>query len=351
MGRRAIHALGMVAIAAGLLWPASAAGQNNKSAPAAIPKTAQGHPVLNGLWLFFDQTPLETPGAPMRRRIGETTETAGSSDVAQRAAQQRRADARGGEQEVNPFYAEAAIRVKENGIAKRPSLVVDPPDGKVPVLPGPVAKTNERMDHYQDSYLFLNPAERCITYGVPGSQFPGINASLRILETPDNVGFVYESNGPRIIPVDGSPHLPQNVKLWNGDSRGHWEGNTLVIEVTNYNGKVPVTHNPDRLQGIEPSTDLKVVERYTMVDANTINYDLTVTDPNTYARPWRVAFQLHRDQQNYKVFEYVCHEGNFRFMNIVLGGGRLKDKGPGAEDAVASATRKAAQQAVPAAAK
>ena len=351
MGRRAVHALGMLAIAMGMVWPASAAGQNAKPSAAAIPKTAQGHPDLNGLWLYFDQTPLESPGAPMRRRIGETTETAGSSDVAQRAAQQRRADSRGGEQEVNPFYAEAAIRVKEIGVAKRQSLVVDPADGKVPVLPGPVAKTNERMDHYQDSYLFLNPAERCITYGVPGSQFPGINASLRILETPQTVGFVYEMNGPRIIPVDGSPHLPQSVKLWNGDSRGHWEGDSLVIEVTNYNGKVPVTHNPDRLQGIEPSTDLKVVERYTMVDANTINYDLTVTDPNTYVRPWRVAFQLHRDQQAYKVFEYVCHEGNLRFMNIVLGGGRLKDKGPGAEDAVASATRKAAEAAATGAAK
>jgi hypothetical protein len=351
MTQRWVVSAAVLGVVAGWLWSADVAAQNAATNGKAGPirKTADGHPDLSGLWLYFDETPLETPGTPMRRRVGETAETAGSSDVAQRAAQQRRSSERGGAQEVNPFYAEGPIRAKR--VEKRASLVVDPPDGKVPVLPGPIAKQNYNTDHYSDSYLFLNPAERCITYGVPGSQFPSINASVQILQTAENIGFVYELNGARVVPINGSPHLPKNIRLWNGDSRAHWEGNTLVIDITNYNDKGQVTHSPDRLQGIIASEALHVVERYTPVDANTINYEVTVDDPNTFARTWKAAFPLTRDDGNYKVFEYVCHEGNLRFMNIVLGGGRLKDKGAGAEAAVASPSRKAAEESVKAPAK
>ena len=344
MTQRSLVSIGVVAIAAGLFWPAAVAGQNTQPTQGAgVARTADGHPDIQGLWLFFDTTPRETPGTPPRRRVGEARGSEGASDAAQRAAQQRRAATRGGEPEVNPFYAEGPIRAKR--VARRPSLVIDPPDGKVQVLPAAIEKRDHNLDHYQDSYLFLNPAERCVTYGVPGSQFPSINASVRILQSPGQVGFVYEMNGARMVPVDGSPHLPQNIRLWNGDSRGRWEGNTLVIDVANYNDKGTVTHNPDRLQGITQSEKLHVVERYTLVDANTIQYEATIEDPNVYARPWKVAFSLLRDDGSYRVFEYVCHEGNERFMNIVLGGGRLKDKGPGAEAAIASPTRKAAEEA------
>lgn len=345
MTQRWVVSAAVLAIVAGWLWSAEVAAQNTRSTskPGPIAKTADGHPDLSGLWLYYDETPLETPGTPMRRRVGETPDSAGASDVAQRAAQQRRAAERGGQPEVNPFYAEGPIRAKN--VARRASLVVDPPDGKVPVLPGPVEKMNYRTDHYSDSYLFLNPAERCITYGVPGSQFPSINASVQILQTSDNVAFVYELNGARVVPLKGGAHLPQNVRLWNGDSRARWDGNSLIIDVTNYNDQGQVTHSPDRLQGIIQSTALHIVERYTPVDANTINYEVTVDDPNTYARTWKAAFPLIRDGGSYKVFEYVCHEGNLRFMNIVLGGGRLKDKGAGADAAVASPSRKAAEDA------
>jgi hypothetical protein len=333
-------------IVAACIWPVAVNGQSSKSTSKAGPikKSADGHPDLSGLWLYYDETPLETPGTPMRRRVGETADTAGQSDVLQRQAQQRRASERGGQQEVNPFYAEGPIRAKS--VPKRASLVVDPPDGKVQVLPSAVSKQQYNTDHYSDSYLFLNPAERCITYGVPGSQFPSIDASVQILQTPENIAFVYELNGPRVVPINGGPHLPQTIRLWNGDSRARWEGNNLVIDITNYNDKGQVTHSPDRLQGIIQSTALHVVERYIPVDANTINYEVSVDDPNTFARPWKAAFSLTRADSNYKVFEYVCHEGNLRFMNIVLGGGRLKDKGANAEAEAASPSRKAAEESL-----
>jgi hypothetical protein len=343
MTKRFILSFAFVTLAAGLLYPTMIAAQTAKPQPGAIARTADGHPDLQGLWLYFDSTPLETPGAPPRRRVGESRDNPGISDRLQSQAAQRRAQERGGEQDANPFYSEEAIRGKD--VKKRASLVVDPPDGKIPVLPGPVAKLQDRTDHYSDSYKYLNPAERCITYGVPGAQFPSINSAVRILESPGKVALVYEMNGARIIPVDGSKHLPSNIHLWNGDSRGRWEGDTLVIDITNYNDEVQTTPNPTRTQGITTSFALHVVERYTPIDANTINYRVTIEDPNTYSRPWTAEFPLHRDNGSYKQFEYVCHEGNFRFMNIVLGGGRLKDKGANAEDAAASETRKAAEDA------
>lgn len=343
MTQRSAVSIGALAIAVGLFWPATMAGQNTQTPQASVAKTPDGQPDIQGLWLYFDTTPMETPGTPPRRRVGEERGSEGASDAAQQAAQQRRAATRGGEAEVNPFYSEGPIRAKR--VTRRPSLVIDPPDGKVPVLPPAIEKRDYDVDHFTDSYLFLNPAERCVTYGVPGGQFPGINASMRIVQSPGQVGLVVEMNGARMVPVDGSPHLPQNIRLWNGDSRGRWEGNTLVIDITNYNDKGTVTHAPNRLQGITQSEKLHVIERFTIVDANTINYEATIDDPGTYARPWKVAWSLLRDDGSYRVFEYVCHEGNARFMGIVLGGGRLKDKGAGAEAAMASPTRKAAEEA------
>jgi hypothetical protein len=344
MKQRSVVSLGVLLIAVGLFWPAPAAGQNTgtQAQPGGIARTPDGKPDLQGLWLFFNSSPLETPGTPTRRRAGETRENAGAQDALQDVQIDRRERTRG-EVQVNPFYSEGPLRSRQ--VRRQPSLVVEPADGKVPVLDSAVEKNNHRLDHFYDSYVYLNPAERCITYGVPGSQFPSINASVTIVQSPGYVGFVNEMNGARIVPVDGSSHLPQSVRLWNGDSRGRWEGNTLVIEVTNYNDRGTVTHSPDRLQGITHSEALRVVERYTPVDANTINYEVTIEDPNTYSAPWKAAFPLMRDDGSYKVFEYVCHEGNERFMNIVLGGGRLMDKGAGAEAAIASPSRKAAGEA------
>src|SRR5262249_18339725 len=141
--------------------------------------------------------------------------------------------AAGLDDEQNVFYAEHAI------VPKRGSIVVEPANGHVPVNETAVQKNNDRQDHFRDSYRFLTPYMRCITRGVPGGLFPtGVNNAVQFIQTPGVVAIVNEQiHETRVIPTDGSPHLPQSVRLWTGDSRGHWEGDTLVVDTTNFNDK------------------------------------------------------------------------------------------------------------------
>ena len=336
MNHRRVAAVEVLAFA---LTLGIGAGSPAGSQTRATGTTPDGQPDIQGMWLYFDNTPFETPGAPTRRRVGEAPELAGTSDLLQRAAAERRGDTAGG---ANPFYTEAPLLAR--AVSQRPSLVVDPPDGKVPVLEAAVQKNNQRQDHFSDSYIYLNSHERCITWGVPGRMFPNVNASVRIVQGPGQVALISEMGGVQMVPLDGGPHLPPNIRLWTGDSRGRWEGRTLVIDTTNYNAKGSVLAAANRLQGIEQSEALHVVERLTPVDADTINYEVVIEDPNVFARPWTVARPLRRDD-SYGVFEYTCHEGNRYYMNIVLGGGRLKDRGPDAEAAIVSPSRAAAEAA------
>jgi hypothetical protein len=131
----------------------------------------------------------------------------------------------------------------------------------------------------------------------------------------------------RIIPIDGRPHASPAIRLWNGDSRGRWEGNTLVVEVTNYNDRGAIATNiaTQGLRGIPQSEALKVVERFTLVDANRIDYEVTIEDPAIYTSPWKVAMPMNRDS-SYRIFEYACHEGNYGLPNS-LSAGRAEDRG------------------------
>jgi hypothetical protein len=130
----------------------------------------------------------------------------------------------------------------------------------------------------------------------------------------------------RLIPIDGRPHLPPSVRQWNGDSRGHWEGDTLVVDTTNYNGEgmIATSAATGRIKGIHESQALHVVERFRRVDADTINYEVTIDDPEIYTAPWKVAMPLTRNP-GYLIYEYACHEGNLA-MGDILRGGRAKDK-------------------------
>jgi hypothetical protein len=141
----------------------------------------------------------------------------------------------------------------------------------------------------------------------------------------------------RIIPLDGRPHPPQSIRQWNGDSRGRWEGNTLVVDTTNYNGKgwIATSAATGRIKGIPQSEALHVVERFTRVSSDTIQYEVTIDDPDVYTKPWKVAIPLERDP-NYQIFEYACHEGNHAVANI-LSGGRALDEA--AEEAAKKGAR------------
>jgi hypothetical protein len=210
---------------------------------------------------------------------------------------------------------------------RRTSLVVDPPDGRVPVRPEAEAKRNYDREHSTDSYEYMSVWDRCISRGVPGSMFPaGYNNAYQILQIPGYVVIRYEMiHDVRIIPLDGRSHVGSNIGLWMGDSRGHWEGETLVVETTNYHdrGWIASSSAGGRIKGIPVSEALHVVERFTRVDEDTINWEVTIEDPNVYTRPWTVAMPLTRNPE-YQMFEYACHEGN-RAVRNTLSGARAEE--------------------------
>jgi hypothetical protein len=222
---------------------------------------------------------------------------------------------------------------------RRKSMVVDPPDGKVPVLPWAEAKRDYDLAHLEDSWVHETPWVRCITRGVPGGMFPaGYNNGYEFVQIPGFVVIRYEMiHEARIIPMDGRPHLSPHIRQWNGDPRGHWEGNTLVVDTTNFHdrGSIATSAATGRIRGIPHSEALHVVERFTPTDANTIEYEVTIDDPKVYTRPWKVAIPLTRDP-NYQIYEYSCQEGNYALPNA-LSAGRAREK---AEAAAAGAERK-----------
>jgi hypothetical protein len=215
----------------------------------------------------------------------------------------------------------------------RTSLVIDPPDGKVPLKPEAEARRDFYLAHNADSWEYMSVWDRCITRGVPGGMFPaGYNNAYQIIQTPGYVTIVAEMiHDARVIPVDGRPHAPSNVRFWNGDSVGHWEGNTLVVDTTNFNGKswVATSGATGRIRGIPQSTDAHVVERFKREDANTITYEVTIEDPKYFTRPWTVSLPMLSDP-SYRMFEYACHEGNQAVANV-LSGGRALDQAAAAK--------------------
>ncbi len=225
----------------------------------------------------------------------------------------------------NRFWFDSGSEVLST---RQTSLVVDPPDGKVPVRPEAEAKRDDNRAHSTESYEHMSLWDRCITRGVPGSMFPtAYNNAYQILQTPGHVVILYEMiHDARIIPLDGGPHVGPKIRLWLGDSRGHWEGNTLVVDTTNFTdkGRVESRGASQRIMGLPQSEALHVVERFTLVEADTIGYEVTIEDPEAYTKPWKVTMPLKRDQ-DYQMFEYACHEGNTA-VGLILGGARADEK-------------------------
>ena len=260
-------------------------------------RTPDGQPDLRGTWVNFDSTPFES----------DTTGPLGTIP------------------NVNPpaHWADHDSPVS----AKRTSMVVDPPDGRVPVMKWAEDKRDYDLAHLEDHYKHETAWVRCITRGVPGGMFPaGYNNGYEIVQIPGYVIIVYEMiHDTRIIPLDGRPHVGASIRLWNGDPRGHFEGNTLVAETTNFNdkGSIATSAATGRIRGIPHSEELHVVERFTRVSEDVINYEVTVTDPKVYTAPWTVALPLNRDP-SYLMFEYACHEGNLAMPNA-LHAGRVRE--------------------------
>lgn len=284
-----------------------------KSAKAwSVPRTADGAPDLTGNWTNATYTPLERP-ANMAGKEYFTPEEA--------EAFVKSRDENFNSQSSEDIHYDNVLWQSENykkGVnSLRTSLIVDPPDGRIPALveaarnrvQGPVVGEGQNLRR-ADSYENRTLAERCITWGNDGPPMMpvGYNANLDILQ---GAGYVIVRNemihSARLIPTDGAhPHLSAKIRNWNGDSRGHWDGNTLVVETTNFN---------DRTRFRNSTTALKVTERFTRTDAETIDYQFTVEDPNTWTRPWTASVPMRKVPG--PIYEYACHEGNYGLPNIL----------------------------------
>ena len=312
--RRHILAL-VIACTTALLVPAVSLGGQEPARASSPPRTSDGQPNIQGMWTNFDSTPVEAPSAEAWRDLDALALWfPGINSPAGRLT---------GPNPSPVFSGEIAA---ERSVARR-SMVIDPPDGRLPILPAAAAVRDTRLRRLTDSWTFQTPWERCITRGVPGVMFPTYNSGHLILQVPGYVVIQSEMiHMTRIIPLDDQPPLPSQIRQWEGSPRGHWEGNTLIVETGNYNTKGTIGTNLStrRLRGIPQSEALLVVERFTPVDQDTIRYDVTVDDPSAFASPWTASMPLNRSS-NYEIFEYGCHEGNYGLPNT-LSGARAQEK-------------------------
>jgi hypothetical protein len=206
---------------------------------------------------------------------------------------------------------------------RQASLIVDPPNGRMPPLTAQAQQRQAASRAYAqsrgpaDSYTDRSLYDRCITRGIAGSILPVIyNNGNQIVQAPGYVAIVNEMiHETRIVPLDGRPHVSSDVKLWLGDSRGRWEGDTLVVETTNLTNRTGIGVNGG---GARHSDRIKITERFTRVADDTIDYSMTVDDPETWEVPWTMQFPLERDDE-YGMYEYACHEGNYAMFNILSG--------------------------------
>jgi hypothetical protein len=293
------------------------------------PKTPWGDPDLQGTWTSDDQrgVPFERPA-----KFG-TRKTLTEQELADRAKENQVMTGviDSGERPNAGFWANqkgkgvdaAAAPPNWHEFARRTStltsLVVDPPDGRIPPLTdeakAQMAAAGAHRNDLPGSWLDLTMYDRCITRGVAGSIFPVIYGNgTQFVQAPGMVAIRYEMiHETRVIDLRRHEHASPNLRSYMGDAIGHWEGNTLVIETTNFiGGKVAAGVNG--AAGPLYSDELKLLERFTRTSANTLRYEVTITDPKTYTAPWTVAFPITQEP-GYQIYEYACHEGNYAMHN------------------------------------
>jgi hypothetical protein len=304
-------------------WPAS--GQTAKT---KMPRTPDGHPDLQGVWSNATITPLERPQDLAGKTVLTEKE---ASDYEHRTLETNNRDRRDGGNEAdvarayNEFWYDRGTRTIKS---HRTSLIVDPADGHTPPLTAEgqarlAARVERRRLHPADGPEDRGFSERCLNWATAGPpMLPGAyNNNYQIVQTPDTIVILNEMiHDARIIPMDRRPHLPANIHLWMGDSRGHWDGDTLVIETTNFRDKVGLQGGQELLHSSE---QMQLVERFTRVDADTLLYEFTVTDPFMYTKPWTV--QIPSVKADGQIFEYACHEGNYG-MTGILSSARAEEK-------------------------
>jgi hypothetical protein len=311
--------LGLVAI--GIAIPLGAGGQpaDREWTP---PRTPWGDPDLTGTWPIdhLNGTPLQRPAQFGERRFLTDQEFADREQ--QLAALNARYD---NEIEGNRMGIGHWAELGEPN--RLTSLVMDPANGRLPAMTAEGQRQAALMTSTWDDMHFeriedFNALERCITRGMPASMFPFMyNSGMQILQSPGYVVLRLELiHETRIIPVDGRPALPGAIRHWLGESRGRWEGDTLVVETTNFNGRAPMTIVGPGGNRYPTSESLRIVERFTRIANDTIDYEITVEDPVVLTAPWTAAFPW-QSNPDYYLFEYACHEGN-EAIRLVIGGSR-----------------------------
>ena len=327
-------ALPVLAFATLALAAAPVAGQGPTNGSSGAPRTAWGDPDLQGIWSSSGATPMERPAEFQGRERLTDEELArlrGEIDARDEQllqAEARRTAAGGNVGAYNNFWMERGARTN------RTSMIIDPPDGRYPPLTpdGQYARDNRPRgdDTWEDRHIW----ERCLTRGgMPNAMFPrSYNNNMQVFQAPGVVAMLLEQvHELRVVPLDGRPHISTNIGQWNGDSRGHWEGDTLVVETTNLEPRVSALQPWSAFSSYDGSGEgMRLVERFTRVAPGTLEYEVEVHDPQMYTRPWTVAypFSLSPDV----MYEYACHEGNIG-MEGILSGGRAED----AEEAAAAA--------------
>jgi hypothetical protein len=302
----------------------AAAGQSGKNTP----RMADGKPDLQGTYTFATITPLQRP-AEFAGKAVLTPEEAAKFEKSENDRLNRDLytpekgqpsagyppQSQGGVLSYNDFWYERGDKLTRD---LRTSLITDPPDGRIPLTAEARQRNAQRAARGE---MFDNPedlslVDRCILGFNAGPPMVSgtYNNNLQIVQSPGYVVIFNEMvHNARIVPTDGRPH--GTAPMWTGDSRGHWEGDTLVVETLNFKRET------SSLQGSTAQT--KVIERFTRVDARTLDYQYTVTDPTSYSRPWTASMPLRAIDEN--LYEYACHEGNYGMLDV-LRGARFRDK-------------------------
>ena len=316
MSHRAVALMFLAAlIAAAVLVPAPLAAQTANAVKVwTPPKTADGVPDLQGVYSNATAVPFERP-----RNLGAkefyTPEEMVERDKAAAAAAAARASAEADPTVVHYDLGQFGLNQRVTAATNRTSQIVGP-EGTLPSLllaaqARVAAKQAALRGHNFDDAQHRGLSERCIMWGNEGPPMlsPGYNSDLQIVQGPGYVAILQEMiHDTRVIPTDGSAHLPSNVRLWMGDSRGHWEGNTLVVDTTNFTDQTAFRNS---------SKDLHVIERFTRTADNTVLYQFTVEDPSTWARPWSAEVTWQKIAN--PIYEYACQEGNYGLANILSG--------------------------------
>jgi hypothetical protein len=303
-----------VAVTIAVLWlvPMSAVGQTRANASKSwnVPRTPDNQPDLQGIWTNATITPLERPADLAGKEFFTPTEAA---EYEKQARERNNGDRRDANPDAdltvgyNDFWWDRGTKIVST---LRTSLIFDPPDGKIPPLTADAQKraadrAEARRLHPADGPEDLSLADRCIARPGPPMVPAGYNNNHRIVQSRDYVVILSEMiHDARVIPLGEGPHLPSTVHQWLGNSRGHWEGDTLVVETTNFTDKT-------NFRGA--GENMRLTERFTRVDKDTLLYRFTVDDPQSFQRPWSAEIPMKRAEG--PIFEYACHEGNYSIVN------------------------------------